>query len=161
MNELINGNPSWEAAEEIGLRFLQMHISNGVEKKVDMNAGEVRRSMAFSCGTTACHGGWYAIYSDEHLSEEEGIASYRQGGELMAKDLGFKNQWNLATWGLHNEAIWGSSREKYGWGGNANMFHNAYNFGKPGNQDLTLKDISDHWLKVAGRLHTLQTGATQ
>jgi len=65
MTKLIDGNPRWQDAEEVGLRFLQMHESNSVNKKVSMKACMASRELAFSCGTSACHAGWYGRDSDK------------------------------------------------------------------------------------------------
>jgi len=166
MNELIDGNPKWEAAEEVGLRFLQMYISNGIEKTVDMNCGTTNRAKAFNCGTTSCHGGWYLLYSDETNAD-----GFTEGADLMAEHLGFDEKFNLEQWGLFNPSIWGHSNPvdrpfaHYEDDLPVGMFHWNYNFEKPVEHKLTLKDISDHWMgvaerlweiQVAGRLHELQ-----
>jgi len=72
----------------------------------------------------------------------------------MAEDLGFVGCEALIWWGLGNPKIWGSEAD-------GNMFQDSYRFNKPLGHELTLKDISDHWLGVAKKLHKLQTGAVQ
>lgn len=141
--KLINGNPRWQDAEEIGLRFLQMHISNGIEKKVNMATTTTDRELAFSCGTSACHGGWYAIYSDEYE-----VDGYTTGKKLMSEDLGFDNELDLKYWAHGNPNLWGNA-------GGYNMFSDRIGKRHPFG-DFTLEDISNHWMGVAERLWEIQ-----
>jgi len=143
MTKLINGNPRWQDVEELALRFQMIDESNSFDKPVDMWHSEVNREKNF-CGTSACHGGWYAAYSDL-----EDVTDYTQGKELMATDLGFEGGSQLKFWAEHNPELWGNLE---GW----DMFQHKNAFGKPSKINLTLTDISKHWMKVAGRLYKLQ-----
>jgi len=154
-NTLIDGNPKWQNVEELALRFLMIHESNGSDKPVNMMHEGVDRERNL-CGAPACHAGWYAAYSDE-----EDVDAYEDGKKLMSRLLGFvykegeylEDQHRLKRWAVNNPCLWGNHN------GNG-MFNSREAFGQifgaVASRPLTIKDISDHWLDVAKRLYEIQ-----
>jgi len=111
MNKLINGNPRWQDVEELALRFLMINESNSYDKPVEMSNGSVNREKNF-CGSSACHAGWYAVYSDEYS-----VKDFYDGVELISNLLGFKcpyvryagliHTMPLCSWANNNPLLWG------------------------------------------------------
>jgi hypothetical protein len=54
------------------------------------------------CGTPGCHGGWAGIALNVETD------SYLDGGDALAKHLGFNFRWELKRWALQNPDIWGN-----------------------------------------------------
>jgi len=146
---MINGNPNWEVVEELALEFLMMSLSQGEGKQnVNMDDWRVKPEDNF-CGTPACHGGWYAVYACEFpINNFEGFG-FSTGMRRMNNKLGSETGFELETWASKNPELWGNKR-------GAGVFSSESAFGKNYSESLTLKDISDHWMKVAERLHKIQ-----
>lgn len=97
----------------------------------------------YKCGTTHCHGGWYAVAAC-NLTRS---LTYVEGAEQMANDLGFNSTWGLKTWASTHPELWGN------YAGNA-MFsdQSAFTSKKRPNGAKNLKDIIQHWTEVYERV---------
>jgi hypothetical protein len=66
----------------------------------------------YECGTVHCVGGWYAVASLRRKMIKDkiknGYVSFKDGVELMAKDLGFNYPCDFAVWLEDNPEIWGN-----------------------------------------------------
>lgn len=146
--KLVQGNPSWEAVQELALRFeLLSEMAPGV--KVDMGESQVQiiEQDPNLCGTTACHAGWYALL----VHNNDFKTNYKEGKKFIAKHLGFDGEDSLIIWAKKNPEIWGNDD-------GADMFYGEEAFGL---QDVnpTLKLISEHWMAVSKRLFDIQVPA--
>lgn len=79
-----------------------LHIAN---RKNHLNMMQVGVNKDHICGTTHCHGGWYAVASKLHEKKE---VCFLHGAAQMAKDLGFDNLFELQDWAKKNHEIWGN-----------------------------------------------------
>lgn len=108
-------------------------------RKLDRKEGSIGMLISHvdhSCGSPMCHGGWYAVAKKKGLD-------YQTGSELIAKDLGFANQFDLRYWADGNEEIWDNNNGYY-------MFCDCTAFNYRNN--LTLGKIITHWKGVQKRL---------
>jgi hypothetical protein len=152
MHKLINGNPSWQAAQDIAMTFQLIWLELGMDAKVDMGDGKVQLKEKNLCGTTACHGGWFTYFSMKRIPSW-GYVNYNTGGDKMAQHLGFMDGDDLADWAEENTKLWGNDFGSY-------IFCDENAFGSCSlDKPITLKDIYKHWYKVAERLYKLQYDA--
>jgi len=97
-----------------------------------------------TCGTTHCHGGWYAIAVFNTKLKK---VNYHDGAAMIAEHLGFANEGFLEEWAYNHPVTWGNLN------GNE-MFTDAIAFESrtrpKGAQNL--QDIIDHWEEVKNRL---------
>jgi len=158
MGKLINGNPHWHRVWELSEFFRGISIL--VDKaKVDMDSGFVCETVdEHICGTPACHGGWAAAFGLVGCSVKrlnDGSIDYNDGADGISEFLGFPpprkaiDECLLIDWARLNPDIWGND---YG----DCIFSKNIAFDKCFFKEITLKDIADHWLKVAKRLYKLQ-----
>lgn len=113
------------------------------EGAVSMLIG-IKRS---SCGTVACHAGWYAL--SRHLegrTHRKAGCTYYGGAILLRSDLGL-GEWP-DKWANRNPDIWGNDRGSY-------MFSDPIAFSKS-KTTITLQAIVDWWEDVAWRLLVLE-----
>jgi len=146
--ELIDGNPPRQAAEEVGLRFLQRAYDRGEnDQKVNMRNSSINLESRenYYCGTPGCHAGEYLICSDVKFKPWIG---FDEGARLMANDLGFNTINNIEHWADKHPRLWGNSEGK-------RMFTSQMAF-DCAELHPTLTQISDHWLGVAERLFEIQ-----
>ncbi len=144
--------------------------THGGDHTAPMDRGIVLRN---GCRTTACHGGWYALgrlmdhpavcwrhdetfYSDpgETLMARRPDGSlspvmYCEGGQLLARDLGFMNAPALRGWAERHPEIWGNAHGERMFAGDG-----AVAFGKPAFTPVRVGEIVAWWLAVAERLDT-------
>jgi len=126
------------------------------ENHLSMSCTSVK-SINHPCGSIHCHGGWYAIASNLHLSDALYIP-YTKGVEQMDRDLGFKatdvvfsSDSGTVQWARNNPSIWGNYNGIY-------MFSRKDAFVSPTRPEgaNTLADIIHHWEEVAERLESLE-----
>lgn len=122
---------------------------------LDMAEGDVKNMCGdeeiHTCGTTHCHGGWYAVAA---CDTTRNYVDYMHGADKMARDLGFRNSGDLERWADTTRDIWGNES-------GYDMF-DAY--GEMAFYDKTcrpkgakkLSDIIDHWRGVKKRLEELE-----
>lgn len=156
--KLINGNPHWHKVWEISEFFRAISYSFP-EAIVNMSSIHVVSDFSHACGTPACHAGWAALMKDGPRPSK----NFYSGADFLARESGWYRGEALVRWADENPKIWGN---KYG----EAMFSDSCAFtgvaytvrgmSNPffGQQRITLKNIADHWLKVAKRLHKLQNG---
>lgn len=77
------------------------------------------------------------------------LASWSDGSEMMANDLGFDSTFNLVRWAELNPEIWGNEFGKI-------MFESEFAFGMDPGEQPTLAEIASHWHRVADRLEALE-----
>lgn len=140
--------------------ILPMAIS---EEHLDMNQGFICTTEDHICGTTNCHGGWYAISKGLHYRRERRFlrkdriiptgADFSDGIRQMTKDLGFSTVGDpLLRWVTTHPDIWGNC---YG----GRMFLHPSAFYHPVSRPLgaqCLQHIIDHWSEVATRLERME-----
>jgi hypothetical protein len=91
------------------------------ECALDMDETRVRNK-EYDCGTVHCVGGWYAVanlnrkaiknkFDEGHVAY--GHIDYVDGANLMAKDLGFADHYELEDWANKNPKIWGNERGRF------------------------------------------------
>ena len=135
-------HPNAKKVQVLGMVFLTLHEAYPY--------AEVNMATAYqgSCGSPACHAGWFNVA----LGLGEVISNYMYGADRMAAYLGFANGEHLQYWAENNPKLWGNH---FGY----SMFSSSLAFGKlmfSNDTDLlTVKDIGNHWLKVADRLAAL------
>lgn len=144
---LINGNPDYRLAQEIGLHFLTLHTGVNEGAMVDMEESSVKKE---ACGTTMCHGGWFQWIT---LTPNQNLQSYSRGADKMAIFLGFSSMYRLEEWAEENPKLWANEH-----GGDMFSEHTAFvpKTNHP-RQYISLAKIGKHWLKVAARLEDVQT----
>lgn len=150
MEKLINGNPHWEAALIVAQTLEQVGLKYDVDK-IEMSLGSVPIETSIPhCGTTACHGGWYAIARVEGGSLFESV-DFVNGAMEMAVDLGFNGCDQLKIWANENPKLWGNDNGRKMFSGSGVAF---------GEDDSTFPftRIVKHWYNVAERLFNLQEG---
>lgn len=126
------------------------------DKHLSMAVGSVRTTdehlgVIHECGTTHCHGGWYAVAVCDRTRQSIG---YMDGTMKMAEHLGFKDDMQLEYWAYENPEIWGND-----WG--VSMFEAEgekafYNESCRPQGATNLNDIIDHWKEVKQRLVELE-----
>ena len=66
----------------------------------------------YKCGTVHCVGGWYAVASLRRKmiknKIKNGYVDFKDGVELMSKDLGFNYTCDFAVWLDESPKIWGN-----------------------------------------------------
>ncbi len=163
-----NLHPSPEAIRLAMACIRRAMDTHGGDRTAPMDRGIVLRS---GCRTTACHGGWYALgrlmdhpavcwrhdetfYSDpgETLMARRPDGSlspvmYCEGGQLLARDLGFMNAPALRGWAERHPEIWGNAHGERMFAGDG-----AAAFGKPAFAPVRVGEIVAWWLAVAERL---------
>lgn len=126
-----------ERMRELGNIFLKLHKERP-DAKVDMTEHRFH-----PCGTTACHAGWFAAYNGD--DSKAACKNFMSAKREMAKFLYFDTDMNLEMWAEQNWDIWGNYSGGY-------MFYSKGAFGfYDEDNELTLKDIGNHWLGVADR----------
>lgn len=118
------------------------------ERHLDMQEGAVNNG-SHPCGTTHCHGGWFAVAMGLHLISD--YVDYNNGANKMAECLGFPNMIQLENWAESNEHLWGNED-------GTRMFCNEDAFISPTRPDgaENLQHIIDHWTEVYERLVALE-----
>lgn len=142
MNDLIDGNPNWERVQELADTFyiLYMALPEAVlNMKFPASPSELH-----SCGTPACHAGWFSFCNGTKAN-----SSFLKGADSMARHLGFSSKEILEFWAKTRMDIWGNGEREM-------MFYTNEAFGKESYDTITLKDIYLHWQKVANRLGGIQ-----
>lgn len=114
-----------------------------------LNMNEVRVS-GNDCGTTHCHGGWYAVA----VCDLTKSVTFSDGACMMAHTLGlgvggkYESVVNLSRWAAINSDIWGNISGCY-------MFSSRTAFYHPTKRPygaMNLQDIVDHWTEVYERV---------
>lgn len=132
------------------IKNLQRVIPAG--KGLDMNKCDVHL-----CGTTHCHGGWYAVATMPffRLLFPFGIwllnikeIDFLDGAERMSKDLGFEEERELSNWAKENPLIWGNEDGDRMFGHKKAFYHPTK---RPDGAE-SIADIVDHWYDVYDRL---------
>lgn len=121
--------------QKVGAAFLRTHRWSWMPE-VKMSQGAIEKR--WHCGTIACHGGWWAVANKIKTND------YADGAKHMAQTLGFEDVTALKVWAHRNPQIWGNYH-----GGD--MFQSRLAFGVEPYEEITLKDIGNHWLGVAER----------
>lgn len=114
-----------------------------------------------TCGTTHCHGGWYAIgylglkkqgFLQGILFPQQQV-NFQDGTRFMCEDLGIGTDYyhNVSIWANANPIIWGNST-------GAQMFSSPYAFYSKDRPygAKSVQHIIDHWTEVRDRLITLE-----
>ena len=108
-----------------------------------------------ACGTVACHAGWFAVANNKsrafRVTAPDGkYYGFNDAADEMARFLGFQGQICLLDWASGNPELWGNKN-----GGV--MFSSDSAFGKSTSKNvISLKEISNHWRKVAERLEKIE-----
>lgn len=97
------------------------------------------------CKTPGCHGGWAYLALRKRIPRD---SSFSQGAEILAKFLGFSDQWALSEWAETNSEIWGNSA-------GYEMFANPLAFNRKSDV-FPIQVIIKHWEKVGKRLEKLE-----
>jgi hypothetical protein len=112
----------------------------------------------YTCGTTHCHAGWYAVAHIEEVRElirstygKRTRISFVDGVLLMESHLGIEKGRSISSWADHNPELWGNDSGQ-------TMFSRASAFTSPSRPKgaRNLQDIIDHWTEVAERLEALE-----
>ena len=149
-------HPTAEAVRNVVATFDRV-IATHPSASVNMQFGNIFKN---SCGTSACHAGWYRMDKIRHklsefvwasaslgffvLYDGNQLIDFKDGAQNLAKDLGFNNAASLELWAWKNHDLWGN---EYG----IAMFGRAEAFGER-EETITLRHIRDHWAGVAERL---------
>lgn len=113
------------------------------ECHLNMSAVGVPSSKKEVCGTPMCHGGWYAAASGLFRnSNNVNKATYNDGANVLANDLGFVGQCELEDWAEENPKLWGNESGTL-------MFCTSEAF----NGATSLKQIRDWWADVRNRCY--------
>lgn len=138
--------------------------------RLDMLTMGLKQRVLFGreCGTTACHGGWYALAVIAEMTDApvewipapglgfrqmalasrrpgaEGCISWKSGAIQLALDLGFADIEELLWWARKYPSLWGND-----WG--FEMFIDVRAFGRR----RTIRGVIAHWREVAERLEAL------
>lgn len=112
---------------------------------VQMIESKVKPFMG-SCGTQLCHAGWYASVTIKTLFDS---IHFTDGGNKMAKHLGFKIMSDLIDWADKNPEIWGN---KFG----GSMFSDSKAFTGLHGKRISVNDIINHWKGVYERVLALE-----
>ncbi len=119
--------------------------------KAEVRMGSIdwprKKDKASVCGTPACHAGWYGFTLGLKCNETD----FNDSAEKMAEFLGFTRRPKemLEYWATKYKRIWGNI-----FGGS--MFYEAKAFERASEEEITLKDIGNHWKAVAQRLRKLE-----
>lgn len=148
---LIDGNPRWQRVQELAMLFQLIDFDN---PKASVNMGSVNCSLEENrCGSPACHAGWFGVYfdnfNDDKVNGGDRYKSFSEYAGEMANFLGLECKFYLESWAVDNPEIWGNSD-------GTNMFYENKAFGISNYHNITLRDISNHWFKVAKRLYRIQ-----
>ena len=136
---------------------------------VNMNQIDISRH---GCTTVACHGGWYAlakISTDEidwrrkeegNITEETACLRtwpiiYDKGANLLARDLGFDNYGELASWAFRNSPLWGNSQGAMMFAGGPSG-REAFGINSTEEYTFGVDAIIAHWRAVADRIEAAQ-----
>lgn len=122
------------------------------EDSLDMHKGDITGlPMVFSCGTTHCHGGWYAVAVMPFWKRMSRSVGFSDGAKLMAEHLGFSSQSELQDWARYNPKTWGNPNGDY-------MFcdESAFLSSKRPKGAKRFIDIIHHWEDVYERLVKLE-----
>ena len=129
---------------------------DGHDVILNMGLGDTQQYV-YECHTVACLAGFYAMTdsNSSFICHGDGINvlqnanwtsdhSYKAGGTLFAKDLGFNEQWELEQWaGLH-PLLWGNTK-----GRKLMMYASAW-----GDGEVTINTIINHLMAVSERCKT-------
>lgn len=146
-----NFSPRYEKVLELATFFDLINHSEDESAVVDMSEPSVPDLRKHSCGTEACHAGWFGAYYCKHNP----VGDFMNYSEIIANSLGFRDTKDeearnrMLQYFEDNPDIWGN---KFGGG----MFTGARAFRKEEGKPITLKVIAEHWYKVAERLQVLQ-----
>lgn len=80
-----------------------------LDEQLDMAETRVHNNF-YACNSVHCVAGWYAT---QHIDDCENIyntkiVSYHTGADLLSKNLGFDERFDLADWAEKNPEIWGN-----------------------------------------------------
>lgn len=105
------------------------------------------------CGTSMCHGGWYFVASIPRMSKKDKRHySYKDGIDIMMKDLGFHNISKFYDW-AGNFRIWGNYDGENMFGGSGVAFKHPIKRPKGAK---TIQHIIDHWREVYERIKEIE-----
>ena len=153
-------HPSSEAVYKVADVFKTIHkmsLKKEHNFSLDMSRGIVDEKDGIVCG---CHAGWYMYGTEKGIwrdciygqvlstGRDVGATPYTEGADLMAKSLGFKDQFELRLWADNNPYLWGNSYGVY-------LFTRMKAFGLS-KKTLTFKDIFKHWRLVGHRLEGIE-----
>lgn len=151
---MIDNNPTSASVRAMIKKFQKvLPMTRKENASLDMNNPWVNSRIEthdYECGTTHCHGGWYAIASCD-LSKR---IDFRTGGDQMAMDLGFSDINALQRWAMNNRDVWGND---YG----HNIFSHKRAFTNPTCRPDGAENVDEilaHWGEVADRLEKLEKG---
>lgn len=114
---------------------------------LDMEEVSVRGFLGYSI--VLCHGGVYAIMKS-YL--KKGNIDYRDGANLIANDLGFKDRFELQFWAELYKKEWGNDL-----GFSMFALHSAfYHPTKRPNGAEHVLHIADHWDEIADRVEAIE-----
>ena len=132
-----NGHPAPEACYAVA-DALDKAIKKYPNMELNMGCPTVQ-SHQHHCGTTHCHAGAYFIGAIEIQEGKDYF--YSRGSNLMAYNLGFRNEDYLEDWAHENPKIWGSEE---GW----RMFacDSAFNYAE------NVSEIAAWWRGVGDRI---------
>ena len=100
--------PSAQQVDRVATKFERIAARYGDEGTVNMDVPIIRQNV---CGTIACHAGWYQrervtdfIYSPANMYQigintEEVAVHYTAGRRMLARDLGFVEDFGVITMG--------------------------------------------------------------
>jgi len=138
-HKLVNGNPTPEACEQVGLIFLTLYDEdNGCD--LDMNNGGVSSDPV--CGTSACHGGWWEMFAYQ-VERRRTCIDFDFGAKDLAEFLGFEGRHWLEMWAHGNPILWGNDEGEYVFGSSMRAFDG-------GPEDLST--IGNWWIDVGSRI---------
>ena len=124
---------------------------------VDLGQGHIMKS---GCGTVACHAGYYALkyFNEQKMfwGKAKGLQEYKQflfndsalsvtfreGMELMAKDLGFSSSDQLTSWAYKYPEIWGNRWGGYMFGPSGRL---SFGIERYSMTHLNMDRIATHW----------------
>lgn len=115
-------------------------------EQLDMSNAYVNE-YGYECGTTHCHGGWYAVA----VCRRSKRLDYTNGGDRMAAHLGFANMEQLEYWAAENPEIWGNKNGSMMFSGRG-----AFKSPKRKRGAQSLKDIYNHWTEVMERVRAIE-----
>ena len=165
--------PSPEQVQKVIDTFEKaLPLANKTDNHLNMGCTGADVNSAHSCGTSCCHGGWYAIITGKNSLFEliPRTLSFYDGALNMAQDLGFNINTSiyhnsdhitaneLLTWAASNPDIWGNENGLHMFSsnnGNPIARRGKMAFFHPVKRPCgaeNLQDIVDHWKEVKERI---------